>query len=68
MLIITQQQNSVHNITNNKMVQRELTEEYDNFLSEVAKPKHKIIGQVFDTYWIVEYNDKMYIIESTCSS
>lgn len=55
--------NSIHNITNNKMVQRELTEEYDNFLSEVAKPKHKIIGQVFDTYWIVEYNDKMYIID-----
>ena len=55
--------NSVHNITNNKMVQRELTEEDDNFLSEVAKPKHKIIGQVFDTYWIVEYNDKMYIID-----
>jgi DNA mismatch repair protein mutL len=55
--------NSVHNITNNKMVQRELTEEYDNFLNEVAKPKHKIIGQVFDTYWIVEYNDKMYIID-----
>lgn len=55
--------NSVHNITNNKMVQRELTEEYDNFLSEVAKPKHKIIGQVFDTYWIVEYNDKIYIID-----
>ena len=55
--------NSIDNITNNKMVQRELTEEYDNFLSEVAKPKHKIIGQVFDTYWIVEYNDKMYIID-----
>ena len=55
--------NIINNITNNKMVQRELTEEYDNFLSEVAKPKHKIIGQVFDTYWIVEYNDKMYIID-----
>lgn len=55
--------NNVNNITDNKMVQRELTEEYDNFLSEVAKPKHKIIGQVFDTYWIVEYNDKMYIID-----
>ena len=55
--------NRINNITNNKMVQRELTEEYDNFLSEVAKPKHKIIGQVFDTYWIVEYNDKMYIMD-----
>ena len=30
---------------------------------EAAKPKHKIIGQVFDTYWIVEYQDKMYIID-----
>lgn len=55
--------NNINNDTNHKMVQRELTEEYDNFLSEVAKPKHKIIGQVFDTYWIIEYNDKMYIID-----
>lgn len=44
-------------------VQRELTETYDDFLTEVAKPKHKIIGQVFETYWIIEYEDKMYIID-----
>lgn len=35
---------------------------YD-FLSESAKPKHKIIGQVFDTYWIIEYENKMYIVD-----
>ncbi len=35
---------------------------YD-FLSEEARPKHKIIGQVFETYWIVEYEDEMYIID-----
>ena len=44
-------------------VQRELTETYDDFLTEAAKPKHKIIGQVFETYWIIEYEDKMYIID-----
>lgn len=35
----------------------------DNLLSKKARIKHKIIGQVFDTYWIVEYNDKMFIID-----
>ena len=35
---------------------------YD-FLSEEARPKHKIIGQVFETYWIVEYEDEMFIID-----
>ena len=44
-------------------VQRELSETYDDFLTEAAKPKHKIIGQVFETYWIIEYEDKMYIID-----
>lgn len=46
-----------------KPVQQEVTDVYDNFLSDIAKPKHKIVGQVFDTYWIVEYNEKMYIID-----
>lgn len=44
-------------------IQQEVTDVYDEFLSDIAKPKHKIIGQVFDTYWIVQYNDKMYIID-----
>lgn len=32
-------------------------------LSEEAKKHHRIIGQVFDTYWIVQMEDKMYIID-----
>ncbi|MBP3544186.1 MAG: DNA mismatch repair endonuclease MutL [Lachnospiraceae bacterium] len=32
-------------------------------LSKEAKPKHQIIGQVFDTYWIVQYQDKMFMID-----
>lgn len=34
-----------------------------SFLSEEAKKKHRIVGQVFGTYWIVEYDGKMYIID-----
>lgn len=33
------------------------------FLVENSASLHKIIGQVFDTYWIVEFNDQMYIID-----
>lgn len=32
-------------------------------LSREARSSHKLIGQVFDTYWIVEYDGKMFIID-----
>lgn len=35
----------------------------DDFLTEDAKKKHKIIGQLFDTYWLIEYEDKLFIID-----
>ncbi len=34
-----------------------------SFLSEEAKKAHRIIGQVFDTYWMVEFDNKLYIID-----
>lgn len=34
-----------------------------SFISEKAKVSHKIIGQVFSTYWIVEFGDSMYLID-----
>lgn len=34
-----------------------------SFLQKEAIKEHKIIGQVFDTYWIVEYDKNMYIID-----
>ena len=33
------------------------------FLSEEARPAHRMIGQLFDTYWIVEYQNSMYLID-----
>lgn len=43
-------------------VQEELQYE-GKFLSEQAREQHKIIGQVFDTYWLVEYSGKLFIID-----
>lgn len=35
----------------------------DRLLSEQSRYRHRLIGQVFDTYWIIEYKDAMYIID-----
>ena len=35
----------------------------DNFLTRDAKKKHKVIGQLFKTYWLIEYEDKLFIID-----
>lgn len=35
----------------------------ERFLSEQVRSAHRIIGQVFETYWLVEYDDKLYIID-----
>lgn len=32
-------------------------------LSVEAKKHHRIIGQIFDTYWLVQMEDKLYIID-----
>lgn len=35
----------------------------DQFLSEKAKESYEIVGQIFGTYWIVAYSDRMYMID-----
>lgn len=35
----------------------------EKLLTKEAKQEHKIIGQVFDTYWIVQFHDAMYLID-----
>lgn len=32
-------------------------------LSKEARPKHRLIGQVFQTYWIVEYEDQLFFVD-----
>lgn len=51
-----------HQARNAEYVQEEIS--YNGrFLSEQAKKQHKIIGQVFETYWLVEYDEKLFIID-----
>ncbi len=35
----------------------------EKLLSKENVPEHKLIGQVFDTYWIVQFRDNLYIID-----
>ncbi len=35
----------------------------EKLLAKESIIEHKIIGQVFDTYWLVEFQDEMYIID-----
>lgn len=44
-----------------KPVQLELFE--DRFLSEEARNNYRIMGQIFDTYWLVSLKDKLFIID-----
>lgn len=33
------------------------------FLSEDARPKHRLIGQLFRTYWLIEYENNLFIMD-----
>lgn len=48
----------VHNIKN-----EQLSMPMEQFISENARQKHRLIGQVFKTYWMIEYDDKLYIVD-----
>lgn len=49
----------------NKMPKRpeQMAFENDDFISKQARAKHRLIGQVFGTYWLMEYEDKLYIMD-----
>lgn len=46
-----------------KTYQNQTVYEQTSFLDVRSASRHKIIGQVFDTYWLVEFDDKLYIID-----
>ncbi len=35
----------------------------DQLLTKEAAPEHQLIGQIFDTFWLVEFKDNLYIID-----
>ena len=35
----------------------------DKLLAPESRSRHKLIGQIFDTYWLVQFEDKFFIID-----
>ena len=35
----------------------------DKLLTKGARERHRLIGQLFDTYWLIEYDSKLFIID-----
>lgn len=50
-----------HSIPDAKNTQ--LSMPVEQFLSEKARKSHRLIGQVFKTYWMIEYDNKLYIVD-----
>lgn len=64
----TSREEPVHNIIKaneriivEKATQLNLFEE--SFLSKEAIREHRILGQIFETYWLVAFADKLYVID-----
>lgn len=43
--------------------QEQMSFPVERFISREARKKHRLIGQVFGTYWMIEYEGKLYIID-----
>lgn len=54
-------------ITEGSSLIEEKPKQMDLFDGKLLEPKarslHKLIGQLFDTYWLVEFNEQLYIID-----
>ncbi|MCM1158937.1 MAG: DNA mismatch repair endonuclease MutL [Bacteroidales bacterium] len=35
----------------------------ERFISKEARKRHRLIGQVFKTYWLIEYDEKLYVVD-----
>ena len=58
-----QEETVIWDKTNSSQEQLFQTKEEASMLTKDAKKHHKIIGQVFDTYGIVQYEDQMFMID-----
>lgn len=54
-------------IPEDKQIKKEIPQQMNLFEGKLLDPRarlrHKLIGQLFDTYWLVEYNEQLYIID-----
>ena len=49
------------NLSLDRVIQLELFQE--KLLAPESRNRHKLIGQLFDTYWLVEFENQFYIID-----
>ncbi len=64
----TEQVDRIREAANYRKTQENIKSEQLNLfeeklLSKESVVEHKIIGQLFDTYWLVEFHDQLYIID-----
>ncbi len=52
---------SAEHILVEKPVQLDLFEE--NFVDEKSRESYQILGQIFDTYWLIAFKDKLFIMD-----
>lgn len=48
---------------NDKHTEEQMSFPVERFISKEARRKHRLIGQVFGTYWMIEYEGKLYIVD-----
>lgn len=56
-----QQEPAKQTMSQPKFEQQTLFEE--KLLSRKSVPEHRLIGQLFDTYWLIQFRDNLYIID-----
>lgn len=61
--VIEQGKDYVHEENDYKLPSSNQKPEQLSFISEEAVKSHRIIGQVFSTYWIVEFGNDMFLID-----
>lgn len=63
----TEQSEAVPNASGTAMEKTATAVQMDLFEEKLLEPqsrsRHKLIGQLFATYWLVEFNDQLYIID-----
>lgn len=54
---------TISELTASESNNEQLAMPVEQFLSEKARKEHRLIGQVFKTYWMIEYDNKLYIVD-----
>ncbi len=54
---------SSYNAKGQKVVMEQTTVFDEDFMTKEARKKHRVIGQVFGTYWLIEYEDNLFIMD-----